>query len=424
MKDEVSENYLLRELCRTPSFILSASSFPIVPLAVPFWNGATYRAILRTIVSGAVIDGRDLGALKSALLDQIGMADAVLCGSGRLALELALRACGVGNNDEVIIPSFCCSAVVAPILALGALPVLADVGAELNLTVETVDAAITGKTKAIVVPHLFGNPADISAIVQLAREKNIRVVDDAAQALGATVDGRTVGSFGDAGIISFGNEKVCFGLGGGAVVSNQPGLVDAENLRPAQLAPIFEKLAAAQFHWRWRRWTLPVQPVLSWGKRAAPDAPPAPYEKTAMANLQASVALSLMQTLGENIASRRARVRGYQELLGGEDRLELIPHGSGSGCLTQVVRVLPESRGVDLASKLVEILGKWGYEVQGSYVPIHLISGFEKCVWDRLPYAASVWAHLIELPCEPTVSLSHVEQISTLVKKLVRAHAA
>src|SRR3989304_10045954 len=199
-------------------FRLNPSSFPRVPLAVPYWNGETYRAILRSLLSGAIVEGPDVQRLQSSLIATLGVEDAVLCGSGSLALEFASRACGVGQGDEVIIPTFCCTAVVPPILAVGAVPVLADVGAELNITAETVDAALTKKTKAVIVPHLFGNPAEIGAIVDLARGRNIRVIDAAAQALGATINGQPVGSFGDAGILSFYSEKICSGLGGGVLV--------------------------------------------------------------------------------------------------------------------------------------------------------------------------------------------------------------
>jgi cysteine sulfinate desulfinase/cysteine desulfurase-like protein len=124
-----------------------------------------------------------------------------------LALEIALRACDLRPGDEVVIPTFCCTSVVAPILAVGANPVLADVGEELNITLETLQMALTKKSRAIIVPHLFGNPADIESIVDLARARNIRVIDDAAQALGATINGRPAGTFGDAGILSFGSIK-------------------------------------------------------------------------------------------------------------------------------------------------------------------------------------------------------------------------
>ncbi|HWH76062.1 MAG TPA: DegT/DnrJ/EryC1/StrS family aminotransferase, partial [Candidatus Binatus sp.] len=240
------------------SLVFPPSIFPRVPLAVPYWTGATYRAILKAVVSNAIIDGAELSALRSLLISQFGVADGMLCGSGSLALELALGACGVRQGDEVVIPTFCCSAVVAPIVAVGAIPVLADIGNELNLTPETVSPVLTRNTKAIVVPHLFGNPAEIPAIVDLVRDKNIRVIDDAAQAFGATIDGRRVGTFGDAGIISFGAEKVCFGLGGGALLSKRGDILsDAArfNLIAPRLASTLRTFLSTLVLHRWRRWT-------------------------------------------------------------------------------------------------------------------------------------------------------------------------
>ena len=205
---------------------------------MPYWNGAVYQSMLDSLCSGRVIDGADLDDLRSRLVQELAVEDALLCGSGSLALEIALRACKVERGDEVVIPTFCCTAVVAPILATGATPVLADVGEELNLTVGTVRAVLTQKTRAIIVPHLFGNPADIEGIAELAARKNIRVIDDAAQALGATIHGRPVGSFGAAGILSFGNEKVCFGLGGGMAIFRDKKVLPSDlqlHLDPAQV---------------------------------------------------------------------------------------------------------------------------------------------------------------------------------------------
>ena len=118
---------------------------------MPYWNGAVYRSMLDSLCSGRVIDGVDLDDLRSRLVRELAVEDAILCGSGSLALEIALRACRVEQGDEVVIPTFCCTAVVAPILATGATPVLADVGEELNLTVETVRPVLTQKTRAIIV---------------------------------------------------------------------------------------------------------------------------------------------------------------------------------------------------------------------------------------------------------------------------------
>jgi dTDP-4-amino-4,6-dideoxygalactose transaminase len=395
-----------------------------VPLSVPYWNGTTYRAIFRSLISGSVIGGRDLGKLRSAVMERMGVEDAIICGSGSLALEIALRACGVREGDEVVIPTFCCTSVVPPILAVGAHPVLADVGEELNITAETIEAVLTNKTKAIIVPHLFGNPADIHTITDLARPRNIRVIDDAAQALGATIDGRPVGSFGSAGILSFGSEKVCFGLGGGVIVSRQKKHLNVGSrmeLPPARLSPTLRTFFSTLAWRRWRRWTLPAQAWLSHADAGNPDSPPAPYRKETTANLNAAVAVSLLETLDKNIAARRTRVRAYQELLRSDERFSLIPHQPGSACLSQVVRVLPGRRDQDLSAHLVDALQCAGYEVQGSYVPIHLLPDYEKWLRQRLPYAERVWSDLIELPCGPEVGFAHIEKIAAVVKQALKS---
>ena len=404
------------------AFRLYPSSFPRVPLAVPYWNGETYRGILRSLLSGATVEGDDLQRLRSLVIETFGVEEAVLCGSGSLALEMALRACGVGRGDEVVIPTFCCTAVVPPILAVGAVPVLADVGAELNVTAETVDATLTKRTKAIIVPHLFGNPAEIGAIIDLAHARNIRVIDDAAQALGATINGRPAGSFGDAGILSFGSEKICSGLDGGAVVYRNKELLSGARALELARPEVFNSLrtlVSTMICRRWRRWTLPLLSRFRDG--AAPDSPPAHYRKETMANLSAAVALSLMRTLRENVATRRARVDAYRELLGNDGRLELVPHRRGSACLTQVVRILPKRRGEDSASEIIQALGSAGFEIQGSYVPIHLLSRYRQWFRGPLAHTERVWADLIELPCEPSVSFAHVDRIAALVTRVLHS---
>ncbi len=189
---------------------------------------------------------------------------------------------------------------------------LTDVGDELNLTVETIETVLTSKTTAIIMPHLFGNPADMGEIVELAQSRNIRVIDDAAQALGATIDGRPAGSFGDAGIVSFGNEKICSGIGGGAVVSRDKrvlaGGLHLKLAPPSCLLPLRRLLSTLLWH-RWRRWTAPLRQIGSRWRGTDPGTVLEPYRRESMANLSAAVAATLMETLGENIAARRARVQ-------------------------------------------------------------------------------------------------------------------
>ncbi|MBM4263759.1 MAG: hypothetical protein FJ145_20340 [Deltaproteobacteria bacterium] len=393
--------------------------FPIVPLGVPFWNRATFRSIVRCLLLLRVRNGPDLALLATRIGEFFSVGRALLCGSGSLALELALRQCDIHAGDEVVIPSFCCSAVVPPILAVGAVPVLADVGNELNLTAHAVNAALTGKTRAIVVPHLFGNPAAaIGAIVELARAKGVRVVDDAAQALGAVVDGKPVGSLGDCGIVSFGPEKVCAGLGGGVLLARDTSSREKSgiDLATPRWSAIVSQLAQVLVWRRWRRWTLRAEPHLR--RVANPDEAPAPYRQEKFTNLNAAVALSLLRTLEENIAARRERVELYRLLLSKANSIELIPHAAGSACLTQVVRIVPAHFKDDAAARVIAELKAAGYEVQGSFVPIHLLEAFPQCVWDWLPNTERLWSDLVELPCGPEVDLVDIERIAEICRRV------
>src|SRR5206468_7529443 len=118
--------------------------------------------------------------------------------------------------------------------------------------------------------------------------------------------------------------------------------------------------------------------------------------------------------------ARRERVTAYQELLRSDERFRLISHQPGSACLSQIVRVLPGRRGADLSAHLVQALHSAGYEIQGSYVPIHLLPYYQSWARQRLPHAERVWSDLIELPCGPEVSFAHVERMACVVKQALR----
>jgi dTDP-4-amino-4,6-dideoxygalactose transaminase len=392
-----------------------------VPLATPFWSGATFRAMVRCLLSGQVIVGPDLAELKSWITQELDVQDTILCGSGSFALELALRSCDVKSGDEVVVPAFCCTSIISPILAVGAYPVLADVGDDLNLTAATVDPALSKRTRAIIVPHLFGNPVEIDSIIDLTRGRGIRVIDDAAQALGASLDGRKLGTFGDAGILSFGNEKVCSGPGGGVFVSRHREVLErgAEfALAAADSSAALRSLSSTLIWHRWRRWSVPLHEALSDSTATDPQSLPAQYRKESMSNLNAAVASSLMKSLQENLVARRLRVRAYQGLLGNE-HLILVPHRAGSACLTQVIRMMPKYPGHDPASNLIASLRGAGFEVQGSYIPIHVLAPYRQLAVRSFPHAERIWMNLIELPCEPDVSLEHVERIASIVKQTI-----
>jgi dTDP-4-amino-4,6-dideoxygalactose transaminase len=384
-----------------------------VPLCVPFWGGATYAAMIRCLVSGRVRVGPDGARLAARLAALLDAAAVVPCASGRAAIEAGLRLLGVGPGAEVILPSFCCRSIVPPVLAVGAMPVLADVGPDLNLTPEAVEAAITARTRAVVVAHLFGNPADTATVGEVCRSRGIAVLDDAAQALGATRGGRMAGALGDVGVLSFGRGKVCFGTGGGALVVSRRDLLDGvRRLRLASPPAGGAANALAVLVWRrWRRWTVPLRRALAW---VVPEPRVADMRGPgAIRNIDAAVALTLLDTLPTNLSARRARVDRYRDLLAREPGIRLLPHASGSACLTQVVHLRGD--GARPARAVLRELRAAGYEVSGSYTPLDELPGLARSARRRPGGPATAWRELIELPCEPGVTEGAIDEIAATV---------
>ncbi len=388
-----------------------------VPYCVPQWSAWTLAAIVGCVATGRVAHGPAPARLARRLAAQLAVHGALPCGDGRSAIELALRALDVESGDDVIVPAFCCTSIVPPILAVGARPVLADVGPELNLTPETVESALTPRTRVVIVPHLFGNPADIEAIAALCAARGLRVIDDAAQAMGATVRGRAVGTFGDAGLVSFGRGKICFGTGGGALVSSRPELIARAarlELAPARPRDTVTHALSVLLWRRWRRWLLPAQAALE--RRRRPRRPLAPYARRAMANLDAAVAGTLLDRLPGDIRARRERVAAYGRALAGEPALALVPHQPGSACLTQVIMVDPSKTGGAAAARVVGALRERGYEVDTSYTPLHLRAESGARAHGPLARTDAVWQSLVELPCEPSVPMAEIDRIAATVR--------
>lgn len=156
----------------------------------------------------------------------VGTRHAIALANGTLALELSLRALGIGPGDEVIVPSRTFIASASCVVAVGATPVVVDVDRDSgNLTPETVAPALGPRTRAIVAVHLAGWPCDMPRLVRFAREHGLRVVEDCAQAHGARIEGRAVGSFGDCAAYSFCQDKIMTTGGeGGMLVTSDDAL--------------------------------------------------------------------------------------------------------------------------------------------------------------------------------------------------------
>ncbi len=170
--------------------------------------------------------GPELERFEAAFAEFCGTEHAAGVGSGTAALEIALRALGIGPGDEVIVPTYSFIATAEAVSTVGATPVIVDVDPETALIdAEIVEAALTERSRCVIPVHLFGRPVEMDPLLALCRERGIAVVEDACQAHGALYKGRPVGSLGDAGCFSFYPTKNLGGWGdGGALVTSDADL--------------------------------------------------------------------------------------------------------------------------------------------------------------------------------------------------------
>lgn len=163
-----------------------------------------HTAIQSVLRSGHYILGGQVSAFEAEFAAYLGVSHAIGCGSGTDAIVLALRALDVGPGDEVIVPSHTATATVAAVVLSGATPVYADISADYyTLDSLKVEAACSTRTKAIIAVHLYGQAADLDGLLEVAQRRGLRLIEDCAQAVGASFHGEKLGTIGDIGCFSF-----------------------------------------------------------------------------------------------------------------------------------------------------------------------------------------------------------------------------
>jgi dTDP-4-amino-4,6-dideoxygalactose transaminase len=227
---------------------------PVRPAGPPDWpfpDAAVETALRLAVADGSwgKYHGPHVARLASLLAEYHQTSHAIPCSSGTAAVELALRGLGVGPGDEVILAAYDYKANFQDVLTVGATPVLVDVcDGNWNFDPARIAEGISAKTKVIVASHLHGGLVDMPEVMRIARAHNLGVIEDAAQSPGARIQGRTAGTWGDAGILSFGGSKLVTAGRGGAVLTARDDVAQRIKLytqRGNDAYPLSELQAAA-----------------------------------------------------------------------------------------------------------------------------------------------------------------------------------
>lgn len=343
-------------------------------------------AVSEVFSSGWFILGPKVEEFEETFAGYIGVKHAIGVASGTEALQLALMALGIGTGDEVILPANSYPSVFA-ITAVGAIPKLVDINlATFNIDPNLIEAAASPKTKAIIPVHLYGQPADISEIVEIAKKHKLFVIEDCAQAHGAKFQGQMVGTFGNIGCFSFYPTKNLGAYGdGGMIVTNSYELA--------------EKLRKLRMYGEKARYQSTLQGINS-----------------RLDELQAAILLVKLRHLDNWNRQRREQANLYKELLKNTDLI--LPIESDNIFHVFHLFVIRSKERDQLRELLKE--NEVGTTIHYP-TPIHLVPSFVSLGYKRGDFRISEQAseEVLSLPLYPELMQEELAKVVEVIKKLV-----
>lgn len=342
--------------------------------------------------------GPHVDAFEKGLAVFTGTQHAAALSSGTAAIHLALIMLGIKAGDEVLCQSFTFSASANPIAYQGAEPVFIDSEKETwNMCPVHLKAAIEDrlkkgkKPKAIIPVHLYGMPAKMEAIMSIAKEFGIPVIEDAAEALGSTINGKACGSFGDMGILSFNGNKIITTSGGGALISDSENYISKARFLATQARDAAPHYQHSHIGYNYR-----------------------------MSNVCAGIGLGQLEALPLRVQQRRANYSFYAEALKGLPGISFLPEPQGSFSnrwLTTITIDAKTSGGISRESVRLA-LEKDNIESRPLWKPMHLQPIFAQCAFYGDGVSEKLFDEGLCLPSGSNLLKADLERVAAIIKSL------
>jgi dTDP-4-amino-4,6-dideoxygalactose transaminase len=380
-----------------------------IPFARPSIDDDDVAAVVDSLRSGWLTSGPNVRALEGELAAYCGASYVNVVNSCTAAMHLALAAWGVGPGDEVITSPYTFSATGNVIVHTGATPVLADIRErDANIDPEQVEGAVTPRTKAIMPVHFAGEPCDMDALLGIARRHGLKVLEDAAHAVGAAYHGRKVGSVGDAAAFSFYANKNMTTAEGGAVASDDEEL--SERVRVLTLHGMTRDA--------WNRYDAGGSwkyDIVEFGfKDNLPD-------------LGAALGRAQLRKLDRLIEERTRVARRYIANLGDEELLILpgFDEANRQAWHLFVVRVRPEATAS--RDEVIRELAARGVGTSVHFIPLHYHTAYQRLgLWQKgdFPVAERYFEGAISLPMYPDLADREVDYVCEALRGILRGQPA
>ncbi len=367
-----------------------------IPVNVPVIAPGAESEVLECVRSGWISStGPHVERFERAFADWIGVPHAITTTNGTSALHLALASLGIGPGDEVIVPALTIVSCALAVLYTGARPVFVDVErATGNLDVAQAERAITRRTRAVMPVHLWGQPVDLAPLRRLAARHHLRVVEDAAEAHGATYRGRKVGAWGDAGCFSFYANKI--------VTTGEGGMVVTRNARLARRARLLRDLA----HSPRRRF---VHDEIGFNYR--------------MTALQAALGLAQLRDVDTYLATKRWMADEYARQLQDVPGLTLPTELPERTHVHWMYAVVVEDEFGMTRDRLQVHLRQAGIDTRTFFVPLHrqpVLRALGLGGRRRLPVSEDLSRRGLYLPSGLAITQAQIDEVCAAVRRAAR----
>ena len=372
-----------------------ATELAMIPVCEPTLDGNEEKYVLDCLATNWISSsGKYLRQFEEGFSRHCGVRHGVACTSGTTGLHLALTALGVGPGDEVLIPDFTLIVSANSVIATGARPVLVDVEpGTWCMDPDRLEEKITPRTKVIMPVHMYGHPCDMDRILEIARRRGLRVLEDACEAHGAEVRGRRVGSLGAAAVFSFYGNKIMTTGEGGMVVCND----DAFAARLRLL--VNQGFEEPRF----------VHRVMGFNYR--------------MTNLQAAVGVAQLEKLDEKVARKRELARMYAERLADVRDLELPVERAWAKSVYWMYGIVLGERYRISRNELMRRLREQGVDTRAFFHPMHLQPVFQGSdplfpdVAGEFPHSARAGGRGLYLPSGHSLTESQIDRVVDALKQ-------
>ncbi len=380
-------------------------------------------------------EGKDIGLLEDAFARYMDVPKAASLDSGRSGLYAIFEAMGIGEGDEVILQAFTTVALSNVIKVFGAVPIYTDIDEKtLNMDAGRLEAKITPKTKAIIIQHTFGNPADVESILAIAQRLGIKTIEDCAHSLGAEHDGIKTGKFADAAFFSFGRDKVISAVSGGMVIAKDAALLEKiiavrDSMRYPSGKEIRKKLAHPLVTfpalWTYKLLSLGKGMMFAAQKLRVIDKAYTEKEKKSelkkgfakrMPNALAAIACHQMP-LADRFNAHRIEIAGiYEENLNPiKSQKTATTPGDKNIFLWYTIMVPEKKKMIAWAAKKDIVLGDWFPQAVG---PIEVDVEKAGYVKGSCPVAEKVSAHCVNLPTHHNIGEEEAWKVAGFVNSL------